>query len=109
MPADQRVTDLLLELQRDCRVSLDHASDHLRNKGESRNQMAQQAAADHRNRSEALMGTWCNTKNPHDVIQELRQCRDHAEYWVRKFAEWCRKNEYKHAYAKFIHEEAATR
>jgi hypothetical protein len=106
---DTRVITVLRELQQQCKGTLESANGHLRKDGGRRNELAQVAAVDHRDRRESLLDTWRSSQNPQDVIRQLRECRGHAEHWERQFAQWSNEAEHDNGYARSIHDEARVR
>jgi hypothetical protein len=76
-----------------------------------RNELAEQAARDHRNKAEDLLNNFKGSAGMATTMCELRELRDLAEKWEKKFIQWsCSpvpKSGHVNEYAARIHGEAA--
>jgi hypothetical protein len=76
-----------------------------------RNELAEQAARDHRNRAEELLNKFKDSTGMATTICKLRELRNHAEKWQKQFIQRSRSplpnRRHANEYAARIHGEAA--
>ncbi|KAG2434493.1 hypothetical protein HYH02_012319 [Chlamydomonas schloesseri] len=73
-----------------------------------RNELAEDSARDHRRRMESLESAFVGNRSVAAALAALREHRDHAEHWERKYADWCEKWDFRrNEYARDVHQDAA--